>query len=387
MRARVQVKALLASARRAKRATPTKCTLAVLTGLRLQAEDEYLRVVGTNLQAMVEESLPNPLSEIQEPGAIVVPASLLIDKLGQLAKAGVDWVTLETVMRGQGRVAIHELIVTTDKGTTHLRGIDPAEFPVVPLGNQHLATVPGPELAQVVKWVALAANPLEDRPELRGVWFESSQDLARLFVVAENGHRLHYAEIPAQLPAPFQIGLYGMPLVAALLKGAAPITLALDQDGNTRYVSFAGARTRVIVVAVGATSFVDYRGFFPGRPASLEFAVPPLDLAAAIELVRCGNEVWFEADGTSLQLRVQDDQGEQNTAPVQTAQVGAWYVEQDLFRFALNPGFVVEALQYPDDQPAGVQVWAHSDGDGQARTYEPVQFNFRGGCALVMPAQ
>lgn len=157
-------------------AVPTKATLPILETILFESEDGKLRLTATDLEISIIEYTT---ADIDEDGAVAIPARRLIDTLRQLPDIPVAFEVDDKF----------NIKFRTDKGTYKLVGEDPDEFPEVPNldeGN-HLETTKEEMLHAIEKTLFAVSND-DLRPAMMGVYFDIDSDETKF--VATDGHRL-----------------------------------------------------------------------------------------------------------------------------------------------------------------------------------------------------
>ena len=165
---------------------PTRTTLPVLSNLLIEAEDDAVRLSGTDLDTAVSVRIP---AEVSTPGAITAPAK----KLQEIARELPAPVEVST----QGDA----ITMTSGRSRFRLNGLPRDEFPGFPSvsfdGSFQLS---GQELLQLISHVSFAASTEETRPILNGVLWQIGEGEMRM--VATNGHRLAKMTLPISGNAP-----------------------------------------------------------------------------------------------------------------------------------------------------------------------------------------
>ncbi len=100
-------------------AVPNKATLPILETILFESDGDKLRLTATDLEISILESMD---ADIDEGGAVAIPAHRLIETLRQLPDIPVSFQVDEKF----------NIKFRTDKGTYKLVGEDPDEFPEVP---------------------------------------------------------------------------------------------------------------------------------------------------------------------------------------------------------------------------------------------------------------
>lgn len=155
-----------------------KSTLPVLSNVLLATDEGRLKLAATNLEVGITHWIG---AQIQEEGAVTVPAKLLADVIGGLPN---DRVTLTLDARTQ------TLKVECGRFTSNIKGIEADEFPTIPsiTGQEPLTSLPPDVLREAIDQVVFAAATDESRPVLAGVLVRLND--TRLFFAAADGFRL-----------------------------------------------------------------------------------------------------------------------------------------------------------------------------------------------------
>lgn len=157
-------------------AVPNKATLPILETILFECEGNQIRLTATDLEISIIEYMD---ADIDEEGAVAIPARRLIETLRQLPDIPVAFDVDEKF----------NIKFRTDKGTYKLVGEDPDEFPEVPNLNegQQLETTRDVILNAIDKTLFAVSND-DLRPAMMGVYFDIGSDESKF--VATDGHRL-----------------------------------------------------------------------------------------------------------------------------------------------------------------------------------------------------
>jgi len=153
----------------------------ILSNVLLEAEDNLLRLVATNLEIGISTVVD---CSVEECGKTTVNA-------GKAAKL-FSSITGEEVSLSAGD---SKLVVETANSRFSLATLPPEEFPEVELPQTFPVTLPSQEIDRAIRKVAYAASRDEARYILTGVLFRSVN--GALHAVATDGHRLALYEISA----------------------------------------------------------------------------------------------------------------------------------------------------------------------------------------------
>ncbi len=157
-------------------AVPNKATLPILETILFESDDGQLKLTATDLEISIIENIEG---DIDEDGAVAIPAKRLLDTLRQLPDIPIHFEIDEDFS-----VHFH-----TDKGNYKLAGEDPDEFPELPDldSGTELETDRNAILNAISKTLFAVSND-DLRPAMMGVYFEIGTDESRF--VATDGHRL-----------------------------------------------------------------------------------------------------------------------------------------------------------------------------------------------------
>ena len=140
------------------RAIPARTTMPILTHVKMTAQGDQLLLESTDLALGLRCTVA---ARVDEPGAIAVPAKLLIDFVAALPPERVD-LTLN--------VATQTLHLGCARSAANVKGLSAADYPVIPDGAGSAAFQVAPAtLRALIDQVAFAAAVEEARPVLTGV--------------------------------------------------------------------------------------------------------------------------------------------------------------------------------------------------------------------------
>lgn len=181
------------------RAVASRSTLPVLGNILLEAKDNHLRLSATNLEIGINCWIG---AKVEDEGAITVPARLLAEFVNSLPPERID---MELSVRTQ------TLQLNCARYNANIKGIDAAEFPIVPTvdngeGPEQTAEVlEGSTIAletaglrKMIDQVVFAAATDESRPTLTGVEVSFKGD--RLVMAATDGYRLSVRSVELERP-------------------------------------------------------------------------------------------------------------------------------------------------------------------------------------------
>lgn len=170
-----------------------RSSLPVLSNLKLETDgDGRLAVAATNLDAGMVVWTG---CKVYEPGGVTIPARLLSDLLHSFPPDEL----LDLALSARTVT----LVFTGDKAGKHqLKGIDVAEFPLIPsqLDGGAALDIPASEFVEAVSRVAYAASSDQSRPILSGIFLNSDGQVAEL--VTADGFRLARVKLSAAPSVP-----------------------------------------------------------------------------------------------------------------------------------------------------------------------------------------
>ena len=275
---------------------PGSSTLPVLSHILLSTNGEAgIRVAATNLSTAVVLWLP---ANVQQEGAITLPAKLLEQFIGRLDADRVEFAVNKKTMTAT---------ITAGKAVSNIKGIDADDFPVIPTAADLLkapdclTTELAPSrLADLIATTTFAASRDESRPTLCGVETTLDAESQRLTLIATDGYRMALTATPIATN-----GLVGKRVAlppATLLDQAQRLLNALADDDkpvtvtiSANQISFAaeGKTTKTgqeiqalqIVGQLVDAKFPDARAIIPKREQTKTKAVVSADkLHAALQL-------------------------------------------------------------------------------------------------------
>ncbi len=156
---------------------PRTATLPVLTHVLLATDNGRLRIAATNLELGVSCWIG---AKVESEGAITVPARTLSDLVNLLSAEKVE---LDVNIRTQA------MRVQSGKTDANIKGIDSAEFPIIPVFQPGAAAMIDPAvLKKLISQVVFAAATDESRPTLTGVLTKLDGDT--ITMAATDGFRM-----------------------------------------------------------------------------------------------------------------------------------------------------------------------------------------------------
>ena len=208
-------------------AVPTKATLPILETILFECEEGRLKLTATDLEISIIEYLD---AEIEDEGAIAIPARRLLETLRQLPDIQVFFHVDDN----------HNVEFKTDKGKYKLVGEEADDFPEIPDMNEGVTLTTTTELIQnAIDRTMFAVSTDDLRPAMMGVFFDIGSKESKF--VATDGHRLvRYVnrDFTSDEPLSFIVPDKALNLVGKALDGKeCDLTVSSDHaqfhSGNT----------------------------------------------------------------------------------------------------------------------------------------------------------
>ncbi|KKS08012.1 MAG: DNA polymerase III subunit beta [Candidatus Brennerbacteria bacterium RIFOXYC1_FULL_41_11] len=166
----------------AEKALGKSSNLPILSSFLIEAEKNTVKVSATNLEIGIKSSFS---AKIEKEGKVVVPAKTLINFLGQVNEAKLDFVLGEK-----------KLVLKTDEYQAEFSLLDAEEFPIIPeVKSGKTLRIESNLLAKSFEQVLIASSRNDFRPELSSVYFGFQEGIG-LKIVATDTFRLAEKIIP-----------------------------------------------------------------------------------------------------------------------------------------------------------------------------------------------
>ena len=232
-----------------------RTTIPILSNVLLKAIGTSLELKATDLEREVVEAVS---ANVEQPGAITVPAHILHDIVRKLP----DGAEVEIVRDAEKE----RLSLRAGHARFSLQTIAADDFPDLAAGELgHSFEMPASDLKSLIEKTRFAISTEETRYYLNGIYLHATESggKPRLRAVATDGHRLAQVELP--LPS----GAKGMPGVIVPRKTVLELAkLVEDADGEVR-IELSPSKIRVSTARVVLTSklidgtFPDYERVIP----------------------------------------------------------------------------------------------------------------------------
>ena len=163
-------------------AVPTRAALPVLSNILVQAQDDSVRLSGTDMSIFVSLSVP---AEVSEPGVVALPARQLLEISRVLDDAPVKFAAADGNLDAAGS----RVDIECGRSKFRLYGQAPDEFPDFPeIDFSSGWEVSAGELQTLIERTSFAVSTEDSRPILNGILWQLRG--AETVMVATNGHRL-----------------------------------------------------------------------------------------------------------------------------------------------------------------------------------------------------
>jgi DNA polymerase III subunit beta len=323
------------------KAVANKTTLPVLNNILISTDGGRLKLTATNLEVGITNWIG---CQVEEEGAITVPAKLLVDFVSSLPNEAVKMSLDERTRTLHLKCARFE---------ANIKGIAAEEFPIIPeVTEKPVARIPAPLLKEMVGQVAFAASADDSRPQLAGVFVQIEG--REMMMAAADGFRL--SKRTTNLDAPVEsvlkliIPARSMVELARVLpdadgEQAEPVSLVLTPGRNQ--VLFRHENLEVTSRLVEG-NYVDINRVIPADWAA-RTVVNTADLLKAVRMASI-----FAKDSANI-VRVQVEPGADMTPGVATVSANAAEVGDNVSQLdcmvdgeggqvALNGKFLIDVL-------------------------------------------
>lgn len=332
---------LLGGVQTVARAVSSRTTLPVLTNLLIDAADNQLRLVATDLEIGMSATVH---AEIQKAGAVTLPARILLEVISNLPEA---LVTIEVDDASTAKI-------TCARSDYAIRGLPAEEFPALPEVDEGAKfTIKQDVLKRVIEQTSFAASADETRPILTGALFVLTPD--HLHVVATDTHRLALTEAQGDVQAEEECR------VIVPVRALSELERILDEDAEEDVSAGIGA-THVKFELPQATlwsrliegQFPNYEKVIPSswdKKLTVDRGTLQDALRRVIIVAReDANRVIFrtEDDILSLNADSQDVGSAHEETPVQ--------LEGEPIEIAFNGRYLLQALEVLDSEQVQIEL-------------------------------
>ena len=321
----------------AGRIVKERSTLLALSNILLAADGDRLKLAATNLEIGITCWIG---AQIEQEGAITVPARTLVDLVNTLPPGKVDM-----SMNGA-----QTLKLQSGRFKSNVKGIDANEFPLIPHieGDEAIHIAPD-VLGQMIEQVTFAAARDESRPILTGVLARFEGD--RLTFAAADGFRLSVrtGSLSAAVSQPFEVIVPARALteLGHVLNGQEePVSIAVTPTRNQ--IMFRLNSVELVAQLIDG-KFPDYQMIMPKSNT----ARAVLDTAPLIKACKAASVFARESANTVRLTVVPGDESRPGHLTVQatSAETGDnagevdASIEGEPLEIAFNVQYLIDALK------------------------------------------
>jgi len=322
-----------------------KANLPVLANILISIGKNKLEILSTNLETATKVTIP---SQTQQEGKTTLPGRVLMEFVSQLPEGTVEFEKLG------------EEVVLSAKGySARLATMAPEEFPAIPkieAGREF--AIEAQAFAKCALQIVFCAAQDEGRPILNGVLCEGVK--GRLSMVATDGYRLGFVEVPTQsqekaikivIPAK-SVGEVAK-LISENLDGQEEKTLKMVVAANLNQVNF----------KVGSIEFTSrlIEGEFPDWQKIIPTSFATKAKIAREEFIRKIKiaSIFARDSGSIVRLKLE---GKKLTILANTSQVGSNETETEVEitgkggEIAFNYRYLLEALSAIDSEDVNFEM-------------------------------
>lgn len=266
-------------------AVPAKATLPILETILFESEKGKLKLTATDLEISIIEYID---ADIEEDGAVAIPARRLLETLRQLPN-------IPVFFEVDDRLNIQ---FKTDKGTYKLVGEEADEFPETPSMDDSVVLDTTNDLIQKAIQKTIFAVSTDDlRPAMMGVYFEINNGGSKF--VATDGHRLvrfHNKGLKSEEDLDFIVPDKALSLVVKALDGEE-CELAISND----HARFKSGNTIVITRLINE-QYPNYESVIP-RDNEKELLISKEQMLATVRRV----SIFSSSSTRQIRLQLESD--------------------------------------------------------------------------------
>jgi DNA polymerase-3 subunit beta len=206
----------------AAKATAQKGVRPILANILIEAENDKIRLVATDMEAMSIIEIP---ADVTACGKITAPAKLLQELLSSLPGDSLFPVEVSADEKTD------ELCFSMGKSKFSIRGLDANDFPPVPSVDTEFAAVNGSEFAKGIKQGGIAAAIDEGNPVQKAVFFDftnmqfASTDSKRLMICKTDD-----LIVPEEMRKTYIVPTKSANEIAAMFLGAGVAEVAIFKE-------------------------------------------------------------------------------------------------------------------------------------------------------------
>lgn len=316
-----------------------RTSLPILSHLYIEAQEDSVKLIGSDLEQWVEFSVP---AMVEEPGKITVPAKLITELIGSLQSEEVD---MEQGEKGT-------LWVRARGAEYRFVGLPPEEYPSVPeLENPSEFQLPASLFMEMVDSVEFAVSQEEARATLTGLKMEYESGTLKL--VATDTHRLAVSEAKVELGSGSADVSAIVPLKAIQLVQRLPSQESFTLNLSDHRAAFAGANARITTQLIEG-QYPNYQRVIPAQytrlwkvmTAELKMALKRASLVAREN----GNKVVLRTEGEKLHITARGEGVGEASESVELVREG------DDLEIAFNVRYLLDMLDVIKEEGISVEL-------------------------------
>ncbi len=313
-------------------AVPNKATLPILETILFESNDGKLRLTATDLEISIVEAMD---ADIEEDGAVAIPARRLIETLRQLPDIPVSFEVDEEF----------GINFQTDKGSYKLVGENADEFPDVPDLNEGKTLETSKDvMLNTVNKTMFAVSTDDLRPAMMGVYFDIGEEKSTF--VATDGHRLvryENSNLTADGEMEFIVPEKALNLVQkALYSDDCVLTVTEDharfKSGNT-----------VVITRLINEQYPNYESVIP-RDNDKELLVSKEQMLATVKRVA----IFSSSTTRQIRLQIGNDKITISAQDIDMSSAAEETVDCDYdgedFEIGFNAGYLADVLNNVDGE-------------------------------------
>ena len=359
----IHQKDLLKSLSIVQKGVSSKTTLPALKGILVEAVDQYLKMVGTDLDMGIEHFTS---AEVEDEGAFVADARLLVNIIRKMPSRPIFFQMTEP----------KQLTITCDHIVYHLHLLEREEFPELPIVNPETSFQLSQDIfRQMIQQTLFCASQDESKPSLLGLRCEVTDGVLEMTGV--DGYRLAIRRCPVdpEVEQAFTVPVKTMAeLIQILEEKEKPLQIALSD----KQLVFSIENTTLISRRI-EKPFVQYKDILPKKHETI------IRLSRNALLASVDRAALLVNEGKSSLIKWVIQEGKLSlTARTEMGQVHeeiTVHQEGSSQEIAFNARYFLEALRVIEDEDIEIKL----NQMNQPGIIEPVEGN--GWLYLVLPVR
>jgi DNA polymerase-3 subunit beta len=313
---------------------PSRSTIPMLQNIKLQAQDDKLMLIGTDLEVGIKSEIK---AEIKENGVLLIPTQ----RLGTIIRETID----ENIRIETQNNIVH--LITCD-GDFKIVGADPADYPDFPeFDSKKAIEIEAKGLKEMIHKTIFAVSNEITRYSFNGLLIEFKGKEIRM--VGSDGHRMAFMKRHSDRPISHDkkviVPAKGMNLLERILKDDQKLTMIID-DTQVKF-SLLPAKEKyqetTIFSRLVEGTFPDYENIIP-TDCDKKLEVKNEELYGALRLVTVVTTDKFKATKFSLKDNKITLTSRTQDVGEAKVEVDAKYIGQPV-EIVFNPDFLIDVLR------------------------------------------